>query len=59
MDDEGRNLILQFIGSLTLADHMGDVADDIQYVLKKLGMNDIEWEDLVELRSELVVGGFE
>ena len=33
-----RELLLNLIGSLTLCDHMGDVADDVIHVLKKLGI---------------------
>lgn len=32
-----RELLLSFIASLTLCDHMGDVSDDISSVLKKMG----------------------
>lgn len=31
-------LLLQLVGSLTLCDHMGDVADDVRTVLKRLGI---------------------
>jgi hypothetical protein len=34
-------LLLRFVGSLTLADHLGDVADDVVRVLKELGREDI------------------
>lgn len=43
-----RELLLSFIGSLTLAEHMGDVAEDVQEVLNRLGITD-DWEDLSEL----------
>lgn len=33
-----RKLLLQFIGSLTICDHIGDVTNEIDTVLKKLGM---------------------
>lgn len=46
--DEYKALLLSFIGSLTLCDHMGDVTNDIDDVLKKLGL-DIEWDELHEL----------
>lgn len=34
---EDRKLLLQFIASLTLCDHMGDVLDDVGTVLKRIG----------------------
>ena len=52
MDKDYRKLILQFIGSLTLADHMGDVSNDIEYVLIKLGVP-VAWEDLSSLGDAL------
>lgn len=48
-----RQLLLRFIGSLTLADHMGDVSNDIDFVLRRI-MPDIgEWEELSDLGDEL------
>jgi hypothetical protein len=47
-----RDLLLSFIGDLTLADHMGDVSNDITQVLKRLGI-DIEWDELNDLRKQL------
>ena len=47
-----RTLLLQFIGSLTLADHLGDVSNDIDAVLKRLGL-DIEWHELSDLGKRL------
>lgn len=47
-----KGLLLQFIASLTLCDHLGDVADDINCVLKRLDYN-IKWDDLSELGDEL------
>jgi len=47
-----REIILKFIGSLTLADHMGDVTNDIEQVLGLLGIK-IEWNDLTELGTAL------
>jgi hypothetical protein len=38
-------LLLQLIASLTLCDHMGDVYNDIDVVLKKLGINYIDTEE--------------
>ena len=52
VDDEGRNLILSFIGSLTLCDHMGDVSNDVDWVLKRLGL-EIEWNEFYELGNAL------
>lgn len=51
--EDYRKLLLQFIGSLTLCDHMGDVADGINLVLKKLGIEIGEWYDYSDLRKEL------
>jgi hypothetical protein len=47
-----RELLLSFIASLTLADHMGDVADDVNCVLKRLGM-EIEWDEWADLGDEM------
>lgn len=47
-----KQLLLQLIASLTLADHMGDVANSVTFVLKKLGY-DWEWEEWYELRNHL------
>ncbi|KKK84011.1 hypothetical protein LCGC14_2787650 [marine sediment metagenome] len=47
-----RKLLLQFIGSLTLADHLGDVSDDIDTVLKRLDVS-VEWDELGELGDAL------
>lgn len=35
-------LLVNLLGSLTFADHLGDVADDVNTVLNALGL-DIEW----------------
>ncbi len=45
-------VLLKFIASLTLCDHMGDVCDDINEVLKQLDI-DIDYEDLSDLGSKL------
>lgn len=47
-----RDILLRFIASLTLCEHMGDVADDIETVLDILGIK-LEWEDLYDLRMKL------
>lgn len=47
-----KDLLLTFIASLTLSDHMGDVADDVDYVLKQLGL-EMEWDGLDELGTKL------
>ena len=50
---EENELLLSFIKSLCLADHIGDVGNDIDTVLRlKLEM-DIEWEDLNDLYNKL------
>lgn len=46
--EELKKLILQFIASLCLCDHMGDVADDINAVLERLGI-EVQWDDLRDL----------
>ncbi len=43
MSDD-RTILLQFIASLTLCDHMGDVSNDVSDVLKKLGPPYDSWE---------------
>ena len=43
-----KQLLINFIASLTLCDHMGDVMDDARKVLKKLGVEE-EWHDEQEL----------
>ena len=40
-----RELLLSLLASLTLCDHMGDVADDVGHVMEQLG---IECEDTGE-----------
>jgi hypothetical protein len=53
MPEEGyKELLLQLIGSLTLCDHLGDVADDVQIVLDRLGL-DITWTEWEELGDAL------
>lgn len=49
---EPRALMLSFIASLTLADHMGDVSNDVEMVLKRLGV-EIEWGEWDELGRAL------
>ena len=38
-------LLMELIASLTLADHMGDVSNDVSYVLTKLGLNNVAADD--------------
>jgi len=47
-----KTLLLQFIASLTLCDHMGDVSNDVGLVLKKLNLK-IEWDEWGELGRAL------
>lgn len=47
-----KDILLQLIASLTLSDHMGDVAGDIDGALKQAGV-DIEWDDLSDLGRKL------
>lgn len=45
-----KGMLLSLCASLTLADHMGDVSNDVDTVLRRLGMPkcilDAGWEDL-------------
>jgi hypothetical protein len=44
-----RRVLLNLIGSLTLADHMGDVMDDAMQALKQIGIEppeDLDSDDL-------------
>lgn len=50
-------LFLQFLASLTLCDHMGDVANDIEQVLGIAGIDLGEWGDLNELHDRLAERG--
>jgi hypothetical protein len=50
--DEYRALLLSFVGSLTLCDHMGDVSGDVAEVLKHLGL-DVQWDEWHELGAAL------
>jgi len=50
--EEWRAMVLSFIGSLTLADHTGDMSSDIADVLKTMEVN-IEWDDLSDLGRAL------
>ncbi len=45
-----RKLLLQLCASLALADHLGDVGEDVNFALKKLGIaidGDGDWWDAV------------
>lgn len=50
--EEWRAMVLSFIGSLTIADHTGDMSNDIVEVLKILEVN-VEWDDLSDLGRAL------
>lgn len=43
-----RTILLQLIGSLTLADHMGDVSNDVDTALKRCGY-EVEWDEWSDL----------
>lgn len=49
-----RKILLQLIGSLTLADHMGDASNDMDTALRMAlpecvdEIDELEWEDLGE-----------
>jgi len=47
-----RTLILKFAASFTLADHIGDVADDLHELLKMIGVKD-KWRGQAELGAIL------
>lgn len=49
---DSRILLLQMIASLTLCEHMGDVSNVVNKVLKRLGV-DIEWDEWADLRRAL------
>jgi hypothetical protein len=50
--DELRALLLQFLASLTLCDHIGDVANDVDVVLRRLGIQ-WDWDDFRGLANHL------
>lgn len=43
-----KDLVYRFIGSLTLCEHMGDVSNEVDTVLKELN-DGVEWSDLDDL----------
>lgn len=51
-----KDILLQLIASLTLADHMGDVSNEIQKALEQLGETP-EWDDFPELQKWLHAKG--
>ncbi len=54
--EEWEKLVLSFIGSLTLCDHMGDVGNDVESVLEILGLDldgDEPWDELSDLGDRL------
>ena len=50
--EERNKLLLKFIASLCLSDHMGDVTSNIDYALKMTNIK-IEWNDLEDLIRKL------
>ena len=52
-DIDYKTLLLQFIASLTLAEHIGDVSEEIDEVLKRVGRIDLLYEDMSDLRTAL------
>jgi hypothetical protein len=50
--DDGRDVLLRLVGSLTLCDHMGDVGEAIETALRLIGLN-IDWDEWTDLRREL------
>jgi hypothetical protein len=54
MDEpEYKEILLSFIGYLTLTDHMGDVREDISTVLGMINVEVEEWDDYIDLRKQL------
>lgn len=47
-----KQLLLQFIGTLTLDENTGDVSDSISTILDRMDM-DLEWDDLSDLGDQL------
>lgn len=54
--EELEGMIWGLAASFTFADHLGDVAESIAYVLKKLGLRE-DWYDQNELYSILAKRG--
>jgi hypothetical protein len=52
---DGRKLLLQFIASLTLADHMGDAMNEADTVLERIGyvVQETEGDELEQLQYQL------
>lgn len=50
-------LILQFAASFTLADHIGDVADDLGTLLKRANVGIGGWSDQHDLYEQLAEMG--
>jgi len=50
-----KKLLESLMASLTLADNLGDVAEDVSHVAKKMGFksNIMDWNDLTEFQTEL------
>jgi hypothetical protein len=53
---QDHGLLLKLIASLTLADHLGDVVDDVRKVLQ-LAEIEIEWDSWEELAEALAERG--
>ena len=52
LEPDYKTILLQFLASLTLCDHMGDVSNDVVDVLEKIGV-EIEWDEWDELGNAL------
>lgn len=50
---KSNELILSFVRNLSLADHLGDVADDVDILLKILDVDAGTWDSLDELGENL------
>lgn len=52
MEIDYRQILLQFIASLTLDENEGDISESISTVLEMIEEN-IEWDDLADLGTKL------
>ena len=58
---EGKKNMLKLLHALSLADHTGDVNEDIEYIAKQMGI-EVEWHDEYDSYTESIsdaAGGLE
>ncbi len=48
-----KGVLLSLIAGLGLCDHMGDVVNDVSQALKMIGLQNLEWNELSDLRQVL------